>query len=206
MRTSFLALVLIFPLLSFAQVKIAVKGGYSYAFAKASYNAKQQKVEGKHGFNLGVLFKANFEAPLHFSPYIQFSSRGFIIKPDTGSIKKVENSIQYIDIVPALSVDFPKGNGSFVISGGPVLGITNFGKEKTTDKNNVTQSSSMSFGYGGYGWFDLGIAGSIGYHVKKIFVEANYQLGLTNINNLSEFDGRNIKNRAISLNIGYYLK
>lgn len=191
---------------SIAQTKIAIKGGYNYSTAKVSYNAVKQPVEAVHGFGLGVQFKAEFDGILHFSPYVQINSRGFIIKPLSGPYKKIQNTIQYLDIVPALSLDFKKGTNAFVISFAPVGSLTNFGREKKTDLNNVTTSSKMSFGYDGTGWFDLGANFSLGYHFKKTFIEAGYYLGLANINNNSEFDGINIRNRMISLNLGYYFK
>lgn len=189
-----------------AQTRIAIKGGYNYSTGKVSYNAVKQPVEAVHGYGLGVQFKADFDGVLHFSPYVQINSRGFITKPISGPYKKIENTMQYLDIVPALSLDFKKGNNAFVISFAPTGSITNFGREKKTDLNNVTTSTKMSFGYDGFGWFDLGASFSLGYHFKKTFIEAGYYLGLANINNNSEFDGKNIRNRMISLNLGYYLK
>ena len=64
----------------------------------------------------------------------------------------------------------------------------------------------MAFGFGGYGWFDLSLTAGIFYHFNKTFVEVAYTTGLANINNNEEFDGRNIRNRMLSLNIGYYFK
>ena len=108
--------------------------------------------------------------------------------------------------MPSLSVDFPKGDNVFVLSLGPDFGFTNFGKIKTTDINNVTTNEKLKFGFGSIGWFDLGLNASVGYHMKKIFVEAGYMYGLASINNNEETDLRNIRNRMLSLNIGYYFR
>jgi Outer membrane protein beta-barrel domain len=186
--------------------KWAIRAGYNYTSARASYAGVKQSVTAKSGFGLAVMAKIEFDGILHFSPYVGYNMKGFIINPKTGTIKKEEYTFHYFDIAPLLSVDLPVGENTFVISAGPILGITNFGSQKITTTNNVTTSEKIKFGYGSYGMFDLSLTGSLGYHFKKIFIEAAYTPGLANINNNEEFDGRNIRNRMLSLNIGYYFK
>jgi hypothetical protein len=123
-----------------------------------------------------------------------------------GTNIKEQYSITYLDLIPSLSVDFPNHSNSFVISLGPDFGFTNFGKIKVTDINNISNSQNLKFGYGAYGWFDIGLNASVGYHMKKIFIELGYLHGLTSINNNEEFDQRNLRNRTLSLNFGYYFK
>lgn len=189
-----------------AQVKIAVKGSWNYSTAKAVYTGVNQSTGYTNGFGLGVLAKVPFDGILHFSPSVMINNRGFIINPSTGTNKKEQYSITYLDLIPALSVDFEDGNNTVSIALGPDFGFTNFGKLKATDMNNVTTSQKMKFGYGGYGWFDLGLNTSVAYRMKKVFVELSYFNGLANINNNEETDGRNIRNRMLSLNVGYYFK
>ncbi len=191
----------------FAQTtKFGIKAGYNYASAKATYAGVKQPVTGKSGFGLALTTKLDFDGVLHFSPYVGYNMKGFIINPKTGNTKKEEYTIHYFDIAPLLSLDFPVGENTFVVSGGPILGLTNFGKQKITTTANVTTSQKMAFGFGGYGWFDLSLTAGISYHFNKTFVEVAYTPGLANINNNEEFDGRNIRNRMLSLNIGYYFK
>ncbi len=189
-----------------AQTNIAIKGGYNYCGAHAIYGGAKQPTEYLSGYGLGVLFKIPFEGVLHFSPHIDFNSRGYIIKPTSGNVKKLEHKIQYLDLVAALSADFKFNNNSLVLSFGPGMGFTNFGKEKSTDNNNVTTSKKIEFGYLEQGWFDLGFSGGIGFHMKKFFAEAAYFVGSSNLNNNVEFDGRSIRDNMLSFNIGYYLK
>ena len=189
-----------------AQNKVAVKAGYNYAFVHAKYHGVKQPYDAKSGFGIAGLIKIPFDGVLHFSPFVGYNMRGFTINPKSGSPKKEEFTLHYLDIVPALSVDLPINDNFFVISGGPLFGFTNFGHLKTTDENNVTTSEKIKFGYGSYGWFDVGLSTSVGYHMKKVFVELGYTHGFANINNNEEFDGRNIQNRMLSLNFGYYFK
>ena len=147
-----------------------------------------------------------FDGILHFSPSVMINKRGFIIKPLTGNNKTEQYSIIYLDLAPSLSADFPHGDNSFVISLGPDFAFTNFGRLKATDYNNVTSSEKLKFGYLSYGWFVMDLNACIGYHMKKKFVEAAYMHGLASINNNEEIDQRNIRNRMLDMNIGYFFK
>lgn len=197
-----------------AQTKIAVKAGWNVSTARVHYmdepNQKDIKQPNfyKNGFGIAVLFKTQFDDILHFSPTIGYNLRGYSYKPVSGDTSEYDNTIHYIDIVPALSADFPVGErkNTFVISAGPQLGIAVAGTEKIT-RAGVTTSKKMKINVDGeYGMFDLGISTGIGFHTPKMFVEAGFQLGLANINNDFELDGRNIRNRMLSLSFGYYLK
>ena len=187
-------------------VKLAVKGGWNYSSARAVYSGIKQSTGFTSGYGIGALVKIPFEGVLHFSPSIMLNRRGFIVNPATGTNKKEQYSITYLDIIPSFSFDFPAHGNSFVIGIGPDFGFTNFGKLKATDNNNITSTQKLQFGFGQYGWFDLGLNASVGYHMKKVFVEAGYMLGLASINNNEENDQRNIRNRMLSLNLGYYFR
>ena len=189
-----------------AQTKIAVKGGFNYSSARVYINDIKQSATFKAGFGAGLLFKMPFDGLLHFSPYIAYNLRGYKYTTKGAIDTTYDNSIHYIDLVPALSIDIPSGANSFVISAGPELGIAFSGKEKRTI-NGVTASSKMKFSTDGeYGYFDLGLSTSLGYHTKHFLVEAGFQFGLANINNDVDLDHRNIQNRMLSLNLGYYIK
>jgi hypothetical protein len=189
-----------------AQVKLAVKSGYNLTTTRAVYAGVKQPSGYTGGYGIGALLKMPFDGVLHFSPSVMVNKKGFIIKPIAGTNKKEQYAITYVDLIPSLSADFEKGANAFVISLGPAISFTNFGKLKTTDNIGVTSSQKIKFGYGNLGWFDIGLNASIGYHMKKVFVELGYTNGLASINNNEELDQRNIRNRMISLNIGYYFK
>lgn len=188
-----------------AQTKIALKAGPTYSTSVVTVHGVKQSSSYKPGVGLGVQFDVPFDGPLHFSPYAAYNMRASTTQyAATGA--KVQTTLHYLDLAPGISVHLkaPQEN-AFVIGFSPVLGLTNFGNRKTT-LNGTTTSEKIKFGYEGIGWFDLGLTGSLGYHFKKIFIQANYYHGLTNINNNEEFDGTNIKNRMFSLQLGYQLK
>ncbi|MES2429324.1 MAG: outer membrane beta-barrel protein [Bacteroidota bacterium] len=194
--------------------KIAVKGSWNVSTARVYYvndrtrsNIKQP-VEFKNGYGFALLFKAQFDDVLHFSPTIGYNRRGYIYKPTYGDTLKYDNTIHYIDIIPALSADFPVGErkNTLVISGGPQLGFAISGTEKLTTISGTTTHKMKISSDGYYGLFDLGVSTGIGFHSPRMFVEAGYLIGLANINNRFQSDHRNIRNRMLSLSFGYYLK
>jgi hypothetical protein len=190
-----------------AQVKLGVKGGATFSTAQASFSAVKQGSSFKPGFALGAMADIPFEGTLHFSPSVMIQNRSFTITPKSGPTKKEQFSITYLDFIPSLALSFPSGDdGDISVSFGPNIGFTNFGRTKITDNNNVTTSTKIKFGYGSYGWFDLGLRAGLGVRIKKMLIEAAYMHGLTNINNNEEIDGRNIMNRMFSLNIGWFFK
>jgi hypothetical protein len=189
-----------------AQTKIAVRGGFNYSTARITQYDIKKPGSYNGGYGLGILFKAPFDGLLHFSPYIAYNLRGYKYNTQRSPDSAFSNTISYIDIVPALSIDFPAGKNSFVLSGGFNVSVAVAGTEKITSGNS-SSSKKMKFDISsGYGLFDLGLNTSIGYHMEKIFVEAGFNLGLADINNEYDKDGRNIRNRMFSFNVGYYFK
>lgn len=190
-----------------AQTRIAVKGGFNYSTARAYFNNKKQSVDFVPGANFGLQVKTMFDGPLHFSPYVAYSHRGYIINDAGNNGDKTKTSIHYVDLAPVLSLDLKTGaENTFVIGFGPTAGLALSGTEKTT-VNGITTSSKMKFSTSkNYGLFDFGLHASLGYHFKKMFVEVAWQHGLTSINNNEELDKRNIRNRTLSLNLGYYFR
>lgn len=205
-RIAFVFTTLLFFYSLSAQVKVGIKGGWNYSTVRAVYAGVKQSTEFTFGYGAGIFAKIPFDGALHFSPSVMINKRGFIVKPKSGTNAKEQYSITYLDLIPSLSMDFPSADNSFSISLGPNFGFTNFGKLKATDNNNVTTTQKLKFGYGELGWFDLGLNASVGYHMKKFFIEAGYMHGFASINNNEEADQRNMRNRMISLNIGYYFK
>ena len=190
-----------------AQTKIAIKGGFNYSTARAYFNGVKQSTGFVPGGNLAIQLKTAFDGPLHFSPYIAYSTRGFILKSGNSAGDQTRNFIHYIDIVPVLSLDFVTGkDNSLVIGLGPLASLAIGGTEKKTI-SGVTSSAKMHFTTSkDYGLFDLALHTSVGWHLKKYFIEVAYQYGFASINNNEELDKRNIRNRTLSLNFGYYFK
>jgi hypothetical protein len=190
-----------------AQTSLGIKGAYNFATAKAVYSSVKQSTSYTSGYGVGVVAKIPFDGVLFFSPSLMINNRGFIVKNPAGSTNKKEQfSLTYLDIIPSLSIDVESVNDVFSISAGPVLGFTNFGKTKTTNAAGTTSSKKIEFGYGSYGWADLGLQVGLGYRINNVGIDATYYIGLTNINNQEEIDGRDLQNRVASIGVIYYFK
>ncbi len=200
-----LCLSLLFVSVINAQTRWAVKAGPTFSTAKASFAGVKQPTGYLPGVNIAIQTYTPFEPPLFFSCMAAYSLRGYKINPLAGTISQYENRIHYIDLATLLCFKIKTGEKSNVIlSAGPMAGFALSGTESLTE-NGSTSKAKMRFSTSeNYGFFDLAIYSSAGIHFNKFFIEAAYQHGVVNINNNAEFDFRNIQNRSLSVNLGYY--
>jgi hypothetical protein len=187
------------------QTKIGIKAGPTFSTANVTVDGVKQSSSFKPGASVGVQFDVPFDGVLHFSPYAAYNMMASSTKYATTGAQ-VKTTIHYLSLAPGVTVHLqaPKEN-AFVIGFSPVLALTNFGNQKTT-LGGVTTSQKMKFGFEGFGWFDLGLTGSLGYHFKKMFIQAQYYHGFANINNNVDLDAITVKNRMFSLQVGYFFK
>jgi hypothetical protein len=191
--------------------KLAIIGGYNLSTATVRVNGVAEPTQYHNSFGLGILWKSQFDGNLYFSPYAEINGRGYGYTANiSGVTTKYQNSMYYLDIAPALSLDVSinkqQPNQKVVFSFSPVFSVALAGTEKQT-KNGVTKSSKMKFSIDGdYGILDIGLNWSAAYQMKDKFIQIGYQLGVANIDNNAPTDNRNIQNRMLSLTLGYYLK
>lgn len=192
---------------SVAQSKFAVMAGYNHSSVRIHVLDKKQPTEYVPGFNAGLRFKTAFEPPLHFVGMLSYNLRGYIFKPLSGPVTRVETHMHYIDIAPMLNYDFKTGAKNHIsLTVGPVMGIAITGRQKITE-NGTTTSSAMNFSVSkDYGLSSFAIHNGISYHFNNMFIEGAYNLGVSSINNNEETDDTNIKNRGFALSFGYWLK
>ncbi len=158
------------------------------------------------GANLGIQLNTVFEGILHFTPAISYQNRGFIINDKTNNSKK-SHFIHYVDLAPLLSIFINKGKKhQLSICAGPVASLAISGTEKTTVNGSSSRQKMKFSTTNNYGLFDFSLQAGAGYHLKKWYFEAVYLHGLANINNNVSLDNMNIRNRTISINLGYYFK
>ncbi len=193
---------------SIAQTRFAFRAGVNMTTARIKYAGVTKDHAFTAGPHLGLQLDTEFEGPLHFSPFIAFNQRGYIIRQVNDSISEIRNNIRYIDLAPLVSYHFSNNHTgiSFYLTGGPVMGFAIGGSEKRTIRG-LTQTGNMTFSLtGDYGYFDLSMLGGAGLRMNRWYVEANYLFGLGNINNEVRQDKRNIQNRSIGLHVGYYFR
>ncbi|MEO7264199.1 MAG: outer membrane beta-barrel protein [Ferruginibacter sp.] len=195
----------LFVSVSNAQTRWAVKAGPNYSTAKAVFAGVKQPTDYLPGVNIAVQTYTPFEPPLFFSCLAAYSLRGYKITPLEGSITQYENRIHYLELATLLSFKIKAGaTSNIVLSAGPMAGLAIGGKESQTENGSTTKTKMKFSTSENYGVFDLAIYSSAGIHFNKFFIEAAWQHGVVNINNNAEFDFRNIQNRSLSVNLGYY--
>ncbi len=203
-------LLLLVPLLvqlpAMAQTKFAVKAGANTSTARVYIDGVQQENGYQQGFGAAAYWNVPFDGLLHFSPSIAYNRRGYAYTPAGGTIGNYRNKVHYLDLLPALSVNFPVGKKALVVGAGPQFSVALAGTEQTTTANIATSAPMKFSNTSNYGIYDLGFNGSIGLHGSRMLLEAAYQLGAANINNNVAADKRNIQHRMISLQLGYYFR
>ena len=206
MRKIFTTVILFSVGAASAQTNIGIKAGYNYSTALVKANGIKQKTHYMSGYGAAIMLKTWFDGVLHFSPYVAYNRIGYSYTPSSGSIKTIENTIQYIDVVPILSFDLPvKPGQTFIIGFGPVVGYALSGKEKNTSATGQVTESKMVFSFGDYGRYDAGINLNAGYRMNKYLLEVSYRHSLTDLENNEDII-RNIRTRMFNISIGYYLK
>jgi hypothetical protein len=192
---------------TFAQTRIAIRGSFHQSTAVVKDGIQPLNTGFVTNGGAGIYFKAPFDGVLHFSPYAAIQGRGYRFTPLTGPVSNVQTQLVYLDLVPALSVDFPSGKGNhWVVSFGPNFSMGLFGTEKKTTNGTTTSTKVKFSSTSGIGLYDVGLNTAIGYHTPKWLVELGYMHGLASINNEEEFDKINIRNRVLGLTLGFYLK
>jgi hypothetical protein len=188
-----------------AQVKFAISAGYNHNTARIHKNNVLQQTGDVPGANVNFRVETDFEAPLYFSGMIGYSMRGYEYKSRPDST--IKTNIHYVDIAPMFNYHIKTGNKNYInLFAGPLVGLAISGKQKI-NYNGETVSEPMKFSLSGYyGLANVAVQSGIAFHFDKWFIEGLYHLGVNSINNEEETDQTNIKNRGISLNIGYWLR
>jgi opacity protein-like surface antigen len=216
------AAVLAFGLTNAQDMKFGAKAGLNVASISGLDNSKSL-----FGANLGVFAEFKISDKFAVQPEILFSMQGA-----KGSISETETSgsgafsitstfnaenkaaLNYINI-PIMAKFFVTEQLS--LQAGPQIGFlmslettsetsgsttTTFGGNTTTTVATPTSSSSSDKSNSNS--VDFGLNFGAGYDItENIFVEARYNLGLNNINKNTITGQSDIKNRVISVNLGY---
>ncbi len=188
-----------------AQVKFAVSAGYNHNTARIHKNDVLQSTGDVPGGYANLRVETEFEAPLHFTGLVGYNMRGYVynVLPDS----TVSTRIHYVDIAPMLNYHFNTGTNSLLnVFAGPMVGFALAGTQ-TVESAGQKTSAPMKFSLTNhFSLANIGIQSGLAFHFNNWFLEAGYHLGVSSINNEEEVDRTNIKNRAITVGIGYWLR
>ena len=188
-----------FALAGFSQVKWDAKFGMNFSNATKTKDVVGVDTKALPGFNLGVGMDYGFSENWSLQSGLIISSKGYKIKE--GDYKETTRPI-YLDIPILAAYKFNiSDNTKFVINAGPYLAFGLGGKNKI---DGVDESEKV-FGDDGWKRFDLGIQYGVGLEIGE-----HYLVNLTGQNGFitpydfpDGYDGDKPKNMTFSIGVGY---
>lgn len=170
----FIVLLISFSASSSAQLlKLGVKAGPNFSSIESTINTNT-----KIGYHVGAVVEIKISPKFSIQPEAIYSSQGAVIKSSK------DFDLTYVS-VPIIA-KYYLFKDTFSIELGPQFSFL-------TEKNIATTFKSNEFDFGASAGFGLNIT-------EKLFVQARYVVGLTDIT--ADAD---IKNRLLQLTVGYYL-
>lgn len=179
-------------------VTLGIRGGVNFA---------KQVVSSDDGSsfspknNVGVNFGVSVDIPMMESLYLQsglyYTVKGYKFEGD-GYTEKASPSYLELPILTSYRYNFSDFT-QLQINFGPYLAYGIAGKYKL--KRDGGEEEDEDFFDDETNKFDAGLAIGAGMTFGHIFVGINYDLGLTNI--LKDSDDTSVKNRCLSINVGY---
>lgn len=188
---------------AFAQLPtFGVKGGVNFATLHATVDGVSGS--GNSGslttFNVGAFVDFKFDN-VSIQPALNFTGKGgsssVSIDEEAGSSGKVK--LYYLQVPVNVVYHVPAAVGEFYFGAGPYVGVGVSGKAKDDQGN----SENISFGSteNDIKRTDFGANAILGFKFKTGFlINANYDLGLTNITNVN---GVKLTNRVFGVSVGY---
>jgi len=169
-----------------SQVKFGIKAGLNLATQSVSDVNVGSSAESKTDFYAGVLADVNIAKSFILQPELVYSGQG-----SETAHSSVKFNYDYLNIPILLKYQHPTG---FFIETGPQLGILLSARFKTgnssVDEKDYVKSSDFSWVFGG------------GYKIPvlNLGLDVRYNLGLTNIEDGSDF---NVKNQVLQIGVFY---
>ncbi|WP_447634977.1 porin family protein [Flavobacterium microcysteis] len=163
------------------KINFGVKGGLNFASISGD-NTKE--IDPVAAFNFGLLSEIPISEKFSFQPEVMFSGQGYSFKGKDNLI-----ALNYLNVPLMGKYYVTKG---LSIEAGPQLGFLLSAKD---EKKDVKDSFKT---------FDFGVNFGLGYKLENgINFGVRYNLGLTDINNLDNYSGKN-KNGVLQVSVGYF--
>ncbi len=163
------------------KINFGVKGGLNFASISGD-NTKE--IDPVAAFNFGLLSEIPISEKFSFQPEVMFSGQGYSFKGKDNLI-----ALNYLNVPLMGKYYVTKG---LSIEAGPQLGFLLSAKD---EKKDVKDSFKT---------FDFGVNFGLGYKLENgINFGVRYNLGLTDINNLDNYSGKN-RNGVLQVSVGYF--
>ena len=177
------------------KVKFGAKAGVN--LANQSLSIGGEDYTSKLGLNFGLVTEFSLGKSLSLQTGIGYSNRGAGIKHAGHTDLLVINTLEIpLNIVYKI----PSAKGSFILGAGPNVGLNLSAKVK--EHNAPDEEIKIGSGIDQYKALDFGVNFVTGYEFNKnLFVQLNYNAGLTNLANISGFTRRGSQ---FGLTVGYF--
>ncbi len=162
------------------------------------------------GFHFGPTVEFSIDKTFSFESGLLLSTKGYkfnakeTVIGETHAFKQ-KISTYYLDIPLTAKATFDTGSAKIYGIFGPYLGMGLSGKVKSEFPENGEirkEEKNISFGSdqneGDYKRFDYGLTAGLGIVLNPIQIAINYNLGLANISNATEY-GLKVKNRVLGI-------
>ena len=186
------------------EVRLGAKGGVNFA----NFNGDLDDADSRTGFHIGALVEIPVTERFSVQPEVLYSAQG----------AKIENKILDVTATSKSKLDYinlPVMAKYYVVDGlaleaGPQVGFL-VSAESELDLDGIdptiAQAIEDEFGSGdisdSVNSIDLGLAVGASYRLPMgVFFGARYTLGLSDINDINGYDGKN-QNNVFQLSAGY---
>jgi hypothetical protein len=143
------------------------------------------------GFAAGIFFGLPLGPSLSIQPEVLYSQKGVKFK-DSANDERIE--LDYVD-VPVLA-RITSGGGGLAFVAGPSFGFKLRARGKSDGQSEDANLDDFVES------FDFGFVLGAGLQGRKAFLDGRYQWGLSNLNKTA-FDATEVKNRVISVMLGF---
>ena len=202
-----------------AQISIGVRAGANLANVSFSDTSDLDIGDPKTrvGAILGAVLEMGITEKLAIQVEPSFIQKGWRIKDESqllGQTIKIDGNytFNYIDVPVLAKLRFNGENTGLYAFAGPTFGYMASGKYKVTTEvagQKETEEEKLTFDdEDGINRFDVGATLGAGFQLNlgggRLFFDARYNLGLSNIADEEEVDDDfSIRNKGIGLSIGY---
>ena len=178
-------------------VTFGIRGGVNFAKQAVSSDGYSYSPKNNVGFNIGVSVDIPMMESLYLQSGLYYTVKGYKLEED-GETEKATPAYLEIPILASYRYNFSDFT-QLQINFGPYLAYGIGGKYKWEYEGE--SEDEKYFDSDDNRKFDAGLAFGAGMTFGHIFVGINYDLGLTNI--LKDSEGTSLKNRCLSINVGY---
>jgi hypothetical protein len=186
-----------------AQVRFGVNAGVSLGTFKSEEDGESMTTDSRLGVVIGATAEIPISESFRFRPGLQFVQRGGQEKEEFGGFEfKTSIILNYLDVPLDFIYKASAGNGKFFFGAGPSLGFGLSGKYKEEEDGDEYEED-INFGDGEEEIKPFHLGGNIlaGYELGNgVYIQANYNLGLSNLSNLEGVKG---KANYFGIRLGY---